>query len=457
MGHKILLVDDSQDLLDSYVAFLETATSYEVRAATSGRAGLDIARSWRPDVVVTDIMMPDMNGLDLITHMRSEMPPPLPLIVAMSGFPDVEREARYRGAQVFQTKPVDPDDLVTLIESLLTKRQPPAHIAAASEARRRQASELAKRAVAAILERRPYFAKVAQLGTRLLSRYYDNADAALLLIGDGPLKVFASSGWPVGMQPDGILGYALDVVASGSTLIVPDLAAMPNGSVRGPVPEWRLLAAVPVSSIDGPTIGALMVADRRPVPFDVHDLGILEHIAARLADVFSGTATGAGVLEGPAVLRADSWRHAFSCELSHLGHGRTMVVALASLAVPTMIPVRSHDQLEQLVRATDQVIARLPARTALGRLTPHTVAVYSLVDDSEAGERTVLSLIESLEAEPRRACVAIISATDMSPVDGGTALLEILQSVLASATARGPGTALGARLAPAAIERPRAA
>jgi len=134
-----------------------------------------------------------------------------------------------------------------------------------------------------------------------------------------------------------------------------------------------------------------------------------------------------------------------------------VVAALASLAVPTMIPVRSREQLEQLVRATDQMIARLPARTALGRLTPHTLAAYSVVGDSAAGERTVLSLIESLEANPRDACVAVISATDVSPGDGGSALLEILQSVLASATARGPGTALGARLAPMAIERPRAA
>src|SRR5262249_58502079 len=94
MAHKILLVDDSQDLLDSYVTFLETVTPHEIRAATSGRAGLEIARTWRPDIVVTDIMMSDMNGLDLITHVRSELAPPLPLIVAMSGFPDVEREAR---------------------------------------------------------------------------------------------------------------------------------------------------------------------------------------------------------------------------------------------------------------------------------------------------------------------------------------------------------------------------
>jgi len=134
-----------------------------------------------------------------------------------------------------------------------------------------------------------------------------------------------------------------------------------------------------------------------------------------------------------------------------------MVVAMASLAMGTTIPVRSREQLAQLVRATDDVIARLPARTALGRLTPHTVAAYSLVEDSATGERAVLSLIDSLEAEPRRACIAIISATDMSPCDGGAALLEILQSLLASATARGPATALSARLAPAPIERPYAA
>jgi CheY-like chemotaxis protein len=457
MDNKILLVDDSQDLLDAYAVFLQTVTSHEVRAATSGSAALEIARSWHPDIVVTDIMMPEMNGLELITHMRSELPPPLPLIVALSGFPDVEREARDRGAQVFQTKPVDVEHLVALIESLLAKRHPPAHIGAATEARRRQASELAQTAVSATLERRPYFPSVAQLGARLLSRYFDDADAALLLIGNGHLKVFASSGWPVGMQPDGVLGYALDVVASGSTLIVPDLAAMPRGSMRAIVPEWRLLAAVPVRSMDGTAIGALMIADRRPVPFDGHDLGILGHIAGRLGDVFAGVARGVGVLEGPGVLRAETWRHGLACELSHLARGQTVVVALASVAVATTIPVRSREQMERLERETQEIIGRLPPRTALGRLTPERLAAYSLVDDPAAGARALLSLVESLEKEPRRACVAIISATEMSPTDGGAALLEILHCLLVSAMARGPATALGAQVAPAAIDRHRAA
>ena len=110
MSCKILLVDDSRDLLDAYVAVLESSTPYGVRTATGGRMAMEIIREWHPDIVVTDVMMPDMNGLELISHMRSELPPPLPTIVVWSGFPDFEEEARRRGAQVFQPKPLYPDD-----------------------------------------------------------------------------------------------------------------------------------------------------------------------------------------------------------------------------------------------------------------------------------------------------------------------------------------------------------
>jgi len=457
MSSKILLVDDSPDLLDSYVTFLQTVTSHDVRAASSGRAALEIARRWRPDVVVTDIMMPEMSGLDLITHMRSELAPPLPLIVAMSGFPDVEREARKRGAEVFQAKPIDVEDLVALVESLLANRQPPAHIGAATEARRRHASVQAKEAVSSTLHRRPFFASVAQIGARLLSRYFDDAHTAVLLMGDDRLNVFASSGWPAGMQPEGVLGYALDVVASGSTLIVPDLAAMPSGTVRPTVAEWRLLAAVPIRANDGNAIGALMIAHHHAVPFDVRDLSILEHIAARLQEVFAGTTSGAGVIEGPGVLRADSWRHVLRCELAHLARGESVVVALASLSVPALVPVASPEQLVHLQRATDEIVGRLPPRTALARLTSERVAAYSFVADPGAGARALLSVLESIEPEPQRACVAMMSATEISPTDGGAALLEILHCLLVSAMNRGPGTVLRAEVTPAPIERPRAA
>jgi len=456
MANKILLVDDSRDLLNAYVQFLQALTAHDVRGVASGHAALEMAHSWRPDIVVTDIMMPDMNGLDLITHMRSELPPPLPVIVAMSGFPDVEQEARHRGAQVFQPKPIDPEDLVALIDSLLANREPPPHVRAAADARREQASALAESAVARALGRRPFFPQVAQLGARLLSRYFDGAGAALLLIGDGHLKVFASSNWPIGTQPGGVIGHALDVVMSGSTLIVPDLRAMPSGAVRSTVPDWRLLAAVPVRVADGTAIGTLMIADRRALQFDVQDLGILQHIAGRLAEVFSGTGAGLGALEGAGVIRADSWRHMLACELAHLGRGRALVVGLASSPVTATIPVRSREAMDAFERATNDIIARLPPRTALGYLTPERIAAYSIVEQPVAGAHALVTLFESFD-EQRQACVAIITASDLCPTDGGAALLEILQCLLASAMTRGPATVLGAHIAPAAIDRPRAA
>jgi CheY-like chemotaxis protein len=453
-------VDDSRELLDAYVAFLKAATPHEVRAATSARAALEIARTWRPDIVVTDVIMPDMNGLELITHIRSELPPPLPVIVAVSGFPDFEREARHRGAEVFQAKPIDTDDLVALIESLVAHREPPDQLSAHTQARRQAASELARAAVAGTLARRPHFADVARVGIRLLSRYFGDADAAILLMGEGRLRVFAASGpgWPVGGQLEGVLGYALDVVVSGSTLIVPDLAAMPSRDLRPPLQDRRLLAAVPVRSADGVAIGAVALADRGLAPFDVHDLGILEHIAGRLGEIFAG-AEGPRLLLGPGVLREDSWRYCLGREIAHLGDGQSLVLALASLPEEgePAIPAPSRAGVEHLEQAVDRLVERLPPRTALGRLTPATVGAYSVVDDPEAGERALLALLASLEEEPRRACVAMLTATGVWPTDGGAALLDVAHWLLASAMTRDPATALCARISPTAVDRRLAA
>jgi DNA-binding NarL/FixJ family response regulator len=455
MGSKILLVDDSELLLDAYLTFLRATTSHEVSGASSARSALDIARTWRPDVVVTDIVMADMNGLDLISHLLSELPPPVPMIVALSGFPDFAQEALRRGARLFQQKPIDPDDLLILIESLLGNREPPDHIRETAAARRKAASELAQAAVSAKLARWPYLAESARLVSRLLSRYFGDASVGLLTMREGHMAVFASSDsrWHVGAQPAGFLAYALDVVESGSTLVVPDVVAMAALSANAPDPDSRVLAAVPLRSPEGVTIGALVLADRRPIPFDAHDLGILEHTAAMGAQVLAGP-TGPRLFQEPGVLRNESWRYFLRAELEHLRSGRNLVIALASLPARSgpIGPISTPEQLEAAERTTERLMELLPPRTALGRLTPMTVAAYGLVQDAEAGERALLSLFAALDSETRRACIAVVTVTGLSPTDGGAALLEILGWLLASATARGSATALRARLGPETIE-----
>jgi hypothetical protein len=108
--------------------------------------------------------------------------------------------------------------------------------------------------------------------------------------------------------------------------------------------------------------------------------------------------------------------------------------------------------MEVLERAIGSLIERLPPRTALGRLAPETLAVYSVVTDAEAGESALLSLIASLQEPPGRGCVALLSATGLYPTDGGAPLLDIVHWILAAAMSRGPATVLRARLDPTTVD-----
>ncbi len=67
---KVLLVDDNEDQTSTLQALLEL-TGYEVRAAGDGRAGLELAATFRPDVAILDIGLPDMDGYDLARAIRA--------------------------------------------------------------------------------------------------------------------------------------------------------------------------------------------------------------------------------------------------------------------------------------------------------------------------------------------------------------------------------------------------
>lgn len=448
MGYKILLVDDSADLLNAYVGLLKISTTHDVRTAQSGRSALEIVRSWRPDVVVTDIIMPDMTGLDLISHICSDVPPPLPIIAAWSGFPDYEEEARRRGAQLFQPKPLDPDNLLLFIESALGKREPPARLRVNTMERRQAASRTAQVRLAETVERRPYFHEMTALYTRILSRYFGNADVALLVMEGGHMRVFAASDSSgAGIRLEGVLAYAINIIESGSTLILPDLSTMPANDSRVPLPDAQLFVAVPVR-LDGITIGALALADRQPNSFDAHDLAILEHVGDKFATVLADDPSSR-VPREPAILIKDTWRYCLRHEIEHVGPGHSLIVALTLLP-----PVRMHaivatpEDRDAVKQSIEQVIGLLPSRAALGRLNPVTLAAFALVEDTEAGEQALRKLLSSFAAEPNNLSIAEIALSVLHPGDGGAAILEVAQWLLDAAVAQGPGTTLRARLFP---------
>ena len=119
---KILLVDDDKTLQEVLKHYLEKR-SYSVRAATSGVQGLQMFAQDPPDLVVSDIMMPGMNGLEFCHRLRATRPGRLVPFIFLTAKKDlVDRiEGHHIGADDYMTKPFESLELLAKIEARLER------------------------------------------------------------------------------------------------------------------------------------------------------------------------------------------------------------------------------------------------------------------------------------------------------------------------------------------------
>jgi CheY-like chemotaxis protein len=120
-GGTVLVIDDDAEMLDLLVTLLE-AHGFRVLTASNGIRALQVMRESAPRVVLTDILMPGQDGLELIREMRRAHINVK--IIAMSGGGYVDktdylRYARLLGADATMNKPADTDELVGLLRSFL--------------------------------------------------------------------------------------------------------------------------------------------------------------------------------------------------------------------------------------------------------------------------------------------------------------------------------------------------
>jgi CheY-like chemotaxis protein len=106
----ILLVEDDRDLAEVTQAALQHE-GLQVAVAYDGQEGLEMADRLHPQVIVTDLVMPVVDGLELIKRL-GERPPPHSPVVAVSAVGSRLRAARELGAADVLLKPVDPADLL---------------------------------------------------------------------------------------------------------------------------------------------------------------------------------------------------------------------------------------------------------------------------------------------------------------------------------------------------------
>jgi CheY-like chemotaxis protein len=105
MRMKVLIVDDFRDGAESLSALVKML-GHSTRITFDGREALDTARHWRPEVVLLDIAMPDMDGYAVATRMREELIDAPLRIVAVSGYPADASRQQTAGIDEYLLKPV---------------------------------------------------------------------------------------------------------------------------------------------------------------------------------------------------------------------------------------------------------------------------------------------------------------------------------------------------------------
>jgi CheY-like chemotaxis protein len=124
-GRRVLIVDDDAEGREALRALLEV-WGHQVEVAENGERGLELTLKARPDVVLLDLGMPDLDGYEVARRIRAAPGGDKPFIVALTGWGRVEdhRRARAAGFDTYILKPADVDHLQALLASAPAERDP---------------------------------------------------------------------------------------------------------------------------------------------------------------------------------------------------------------------------------------------------------------------------------------------------------------------------------------------
>ena len=120
---RILVVDDEPQITLVLRSGLQKH-GYDVRVAAEGESALELFQAWMPDLVVTDLSMPNMNGLELCRRLRTITSVPI-IILSVRGEEKTKIEALDAGADDYVTKPFGMAELVARIRAALRRSPPP--------------------------------------------------------------------------------------------------------------------------------------------------------------------------------------------------------------------------------------------------------------------------------------------------------------------------------------------
>jgi CheY-like chemotaxis protein len=123
MPHTVLIIEDETILARNMRSYLERQ-GYAVTAVATGEQGLTQLETFRPDVVVLDYQLPQMDGLEFLACLRGREKPIKAIMVTGQGNPEVADRAQQAGAYAYRSKPLPLSELKGLVEEALGTQRP---------------------------------------------------------------------------------------------------------------------------------------------------------------------------------------------------------------------------------------------------------------------------------------------------------------------------------------------
>jgi CheY-like chemotaxis protein len=390
---QILVVDDSEDIRELLQLILEGA-GYRVTVAADGSQALAAVRASRPDLVITDISMPGMEGFEFLVSLRSDVSPPLPPVVVCSGFDVAGEEALRLGATRFMPKPIEPAALVRMVQEALSGRQADkamvAHERAFVEAARARAAAAAAHLFAKLTNEAPTLNRLTPVLAQSVADYFGCAGAAVAFVRNGGIRVDGISAGcviPVETAFSGNMLFATGVLAAGSSLVITDAASFLAASIgadpRATALGLNFLIAVPLLYENTP-IGVIALVDRAPHPFEAEDLTILEGIGQSASDALRLNSSEIWI----GYVQPGLFDRMLGAELSILHRERGGLELLLVEMEPAAVTAALQREL----------VEHGGPRLALCRRDVGTLAIYKRDADAVAARRITATLLSTLVA-----------------------------------------------------------
>lgn len=398
----VLVVDDTDDVVELMVELLRLE-GHEVVAASGGAEGLRLAVAHKPDVILLDGMMPEMDGLEFLDRAPALLPGGPPPIIVTSGYSGYGPLALERGAFAFLPKPFEPATLLAVVDDALRGAGPTAEAVSLHVEEARGARERDFEARKAIVDETDFLSPDVQDGlasvVAWLQKYFGFGTAWIVMGQDRGLTVGAVYGNPsfaAGAPLEPRKNFCWDLLAARGPLILTDSYTHEAFAERVDAQrQARFYAGVPIRTVTGLALGTLCLSDSTPRPFFSDDVEILEHFAAPIARYLEARAAGR-----PAALGLFETENALNRATfdAVLGAALRRCAREGGGAEVSMVDLREADHAS-VERCASAVIHAAPrVRAAIGLSSPSTLVLVRYAPDRAQAAREMAASIAALRA-----------------------------------------------------------